>query len=195
MNILIFKDLRNCKKIEKNKIRAIRNQKNVRKFMYSDHIITETEHKKWLKKINKDNNNIIFIILLNNTVLGCVSANNIDWIHKNSGWALYLDENYRSGLGVVVEFHFLNFIFNKLKLKKLNSEVIETNKSVINMHINFGFVKEGLIDYNIKKKNKRLGVILLGLTDKEWSIKKTILFKKFRSILNKFRVKIEYEKQ
>ena len=163
--------------------------------MYTDHIISEKEHQTWLENIQGDNSNIFFLILMNNLILGCVSANKINWIHKTSGWAFYLDENYRGGLGAAVEYHFINFVFNKLKLKKLNSEVIETNDTLINMHKNFGFIEEGIIKYNIYKNKRRLNVFLLGMTDKEWKIKKKIISKEYKFILNKFKIEIEYENE
>mgnify|MGYP001207426904 CR=1 FL=1 len=195
MSKIIFKDIRKCSLEQKKRIRKIRNQKKVRKFMYTDHIISEKEHQTWFENIQGDNSNIFFLILMNNLILGCVSANKINWIHKTSGWAFYLDENYRGGLGAAVEYHFINFVFNKLKLKKLNSEVIETNDTLINMHKNFGFIEEGIIKYNIYKNKRRLNVFLLGMTDKEWKIKKKIISKENKFILNKFKIEIEYENE
>ena len=56
-----------------------------------------------------------------------------------------MDEKYRRiGLAAVVEYEFLNFTFFKMGIKKLNSEVLGNNDSVVNLHKKYGFQEVGL---------------------------------------------------
>ena len=50
-NNLIFKEITSCTDDQIKKIRDLRNLENVRKFMYTDHIITEQEHINYITKL------------------------------------------------------------------------------------------------------------------------------------------------
>ena len=85
----------------------------------------------------------------------------------------------------------MNFIFDDLKLEKLNCEVLENNSAVIKMHKKFNFKDEGFKRSYIQKGNNRLGVNLLGITRKEWEEKRLDIYEKFNSILKKYTLQIE----
>ena len=126
------------------KIRDIRNEQNVRKWMYSDHVIGVNEHLDWINKIKQDDRQIVFAVLgENNIPLGVASVGLIDRIHKKTDWAYYLTEDARGGLGSAIEWNFINFIFDVLGVDKLNCEVIDGNDAVVKMHKKFSFQEEG----------------------------------------------------
>ncbi|WP_419793113.1 UDP-4-amino-4,6-dideoxy-N-acetyl-beta-L-altrosamine N-acetyltransferase [Serratia fonticola] len=176
-------------------IRSIRNEENVRKWMYSDHMISEKEHFNWLEKVRHDDTQIVFAVLDDNSrAVGVVSVNAINKYHKRCDWAYYLTETSRGGLGSALEFTFLNFIFEFLDIEKLNCEVIEGNDAVVKMHKKFAFVDEGFRRENIIKSGKRLGVNFLGLTKNDWYDSRDKIFEKYHAVFNKFDINIEYNK-
>lgn len=173
----------------KARIRDIRNEEQVRKWMYTDHLISKEEHEAWLKRLDADKKNIVFIVSIdNNEPLGVLSINSIDKNHEKAEWAYYLTGSARSGLGAVLEFFILDYVFNVLKLKKLNCEVIENNDSVISLHLKFGFQQEGFRKYNIVKNGTRIGVYLLGMTDIEWKENKDKIQKKYMKLFSKYNI-------
>ena len=173
------------------KIRDIRNEQNVRKWMYSDHVIGVNEHLDWINKIKQDDRQIVFAVLgENNIPLGVASVGLIDRIHKKTDWAYYLTEDARGGLGSAIEWNFINFIFDVLGVDKLNCEVIDGNDAVVKMHKKFSFQEEGYRRSNVVKNEERIGVHLLGLTKEDWLDNKNKIFETHKVLFEKFSISI-----
>lgn len=189
---ILLRRLGLCSSEQQRKIRDIRNQPGIRASMYTDHIISEAEHAGWLSKMASDPRQIIFVVLDEmNAPIGVVSLNAIDWLHRKSDWAFYLDENERGGLGAALEYTLVEYAFMNLNLAKLNCEVIETNEAVVRMHKKFLFEEEGFRRSNIEKDGRRIGVFFLGLTCEDWLSNRDAIASKYRSILSKFEITIE----
>lgn len=85
------------------KVREIRNEENVRKWMYTDHVIDANEHLGWINRLKQDDRQIVFVVLSEEQPLGVVSVNAIDRLHKKADWAYYLTETARGGLGSALD--------------------------------------------------------------------------------------------
>lgn len=189
---IVLRKLVNCSLDDQLFVREIRNQKTVRSSMYTDHEIGLNEHLNWISKLKTDDRQIVFVVFSSNEIpIGVISVNSIDRLHKKADWAYYLDENERGGLGAVLEYNFLNFLFKELDLDKLNCEVIETNPSVIKLHKKFLFQEEGFKRSNIIKNDIRLGVCFLGITKEEWLKGCLSVYEKYSSIFDKYDIIIE----
>jgi len=140
--------------------------------MYTDHQIGVNEHLAWLSKLVNNESQKVFAVLKNEKPVGIGSVNAIDAVHRKAEFAIYLDETERLVVGVPLEFTLIEYAFDRLKLEKLNCEVIETNASVLKFHERFGFTEEGFRRSNVVKNNSRVGVHFLGLTKEEWLTKK-----------------------
>lgn len=164
-----FLPILNASEFIQNKIRHLRNQEDVRKYMYTSHEISEEEHKLWLDSLKGNKKQSVFVVMLEDEPAGVVSLNNINSVHKHADWAFYIDGMLQGkGLGSRIEFWMLDHAFNEVGLEKLNCEVLETNPSVIKMHQKFGFSIEGVRKKNIIKNGERIDVVLLGITSSEW---------------------------
>ncbi|WP_207394454.1 UDP-4-amino-4,6-dideoxy-N-acetyl-beta-L-altrosamine N-acetyltransferase [Bremerella alba] len=176
-----------------DKVRHIRNEQGVRIWMFSDHIITESEHRAWLEGLQSNSKQIVFAILDDNQApLGVVSINALDRVHLKSDWAFYLTGDSRGGMGAVIEFAFIDFAFQVLGLEKLNCEVLEGNNAVVTLHKKFAFAEEGFRRSNIKRDGERLGVHLLGLQQNEWNANKNLIYDKYKSLFDRFKVTIRW---
>ena len=168
-------------------IRDIRNAEDIRRWMYSDHLISVEEHTQWISKLKNDDINRVFAILDEESkVLGVVSANLIDTHHKKCDWAYYLADSARGGLGSAIEYCFIDYVFQSLSMEKLNCEVLEENDAVVKMHKKFLFEEEGYRRSNIFKKGRRVGVHFLGLRKEDWEAGKNSVRDKYSAILGKF---------
>jgi len=175
------------------KILDIRNEENVRKWMYTEHPIKESEHLNWIEYLKSSDKQMVFSVLdENNIPLGVVSLNAIDKLHKKADWAYYLSSDARGGLGSVLEYYFIDFIFNSLDIEKLNCEVIEGNDTVVKLHKKFIFENEGFRESDLIKNNKRIGIHFLGLKKENWQNGKETIYNKYSKIFDKFEVKINY---
>jgi UDP-4-amino-4,6-dideoxy-N-acetyl-beta-L-altrosamine N-acetyltransferase len=150
-------------------IRLLRNQEDVRRYMYTAHEITLQEHENWLKSLQGNARQAVFVVMHDGKAAGVVSLNSINATHKTADWAFYLDTGLQGkGLGSLVEFWMLDHAFAEAGLEKLNCEVLETNPTVVKMHQKFGFVVEGVRRKNILRDGERVNVVLLGITKEEW---------------------------
>ncbi len=175
------------------KVRDVRNEESVRKWMYTDHAIELNEHLGWINRLKTDKKQIVFVILdEKDNPLGVVSVNAIDHLHKKTDWAYYLTEQARGGLGSAIEYAFIDFVFDNLDMHKLNCEVIEGNDSVVKLHKKFLFTDEGFKRSNITKEGKRIGIHFLGLTKEDWISGKKEVFEKYHKVLNKFSILINW---
>ncbi len=171
----------------------IRNEAGVRKWMYSDHVIELNEHLKWISTVKECHSTLAFVIQgEHDEVLGMLKLDNIDSQHKSADWAFYLGENSRGGLGAPLEFYFIDFVFDKLDLEKLNCEVIEGNDKVIRLHKKYLFKEEGFRASNIIKEGKRKGVHFLGLTRENWLAGKDEIYEKFKKSFDKVNIIIDW---
>lgn len=188
-----LRPINKCTPEQQQAVRDVRNQPGVRRYMYTDHEISPDEHLGWLKKLETDDRQLVFVVLLDEAVTGLVSINALDRLHKKADWAFYLKETMRGGLGATLECALLDFAFDSLALEKLNCEVIETNEAVVKMHQKFGFVQEGLRRSNIEKEGARIGVVLLGITRQEWHEQRAAVLEKYEKLIEKFPISIEYD--
>ncbi|MFG0462323.1 UDP-4-amino-4,6-dideoxy-N-acetyl-beta-L-altrosamine N-acetyltransferase [Pseudomonas sp. yb_1] len=150
-------------------LRLLRNQEDVRKYMYTSHVISSEEHETWLKSLHGNSRQSVFVIMHDGKAAGVVSLNAINVTQKTADWAFYLDAGLQGkGFGSLVEFWMLNHAFGEAGLEKLNCEVLETNPAVVKMHQKFGFSIEGVRRKNILKDGIRIDVVLMGITKEEW---------------------------
>lgn len=164
-----LRDICLCSTEQQLEILTIRNHDAVRKSMYTEHEIGVNEHLSWINRLKGDPKSQVFVVLKEGvTPVGTVSVNQIDRLHKKADWAFYLHPSEQGGLGSVLEFAVLDYVFDRLDLQKLNCEVLETNPVVVSLHKKFGFVEEGFRRSNIEKASGRIGVHLLGITRDEW---------------------------
>jgi UDP-4-amino-4,6-dideoxy-N-acetyl-beta-L-altrosamine N-acetyltransferase len=191
--LYLLNNITNCSSEESKKIRKIRNEENIRKYMYTEHEITLTEHVNYINKLKTDKKQIVFCVLKNKIEpVGVVSINSIDYLHRKTDWAFYLTSNERTGLGAVLEYYIINFIFSKLEMEKVNCEVIETNNTVVELHKKFFFEEEGIRKENIIKNNRRINVYFLGLTKNKWLSNHHYILEKYERLFNKFEIIIDY---
>ena len=193
MTKILLREITKCTDEQKKSVRKVRNQESVRKSMYTEHEIPLNEHLAWVERLQSDNRQIVFVVLVDEVVSGVVSVNAIDRLHLKSDWAFYLDANVRGGLGAALEFGLINFVFQRVGLEKLNCEVIETNEAVVKLHKKFGFVEAGFRRENIIKNENRMGVFFLGLTRSDWEREKETVKNRYEKVINKFDLEIEYE--
>lgn len=185
MNLLkIYRNI-NFKKINKInnntevilKILKLRNSSRVRENMYNNQIINKKNHFKWVKNLITSKEKEIYIINYYNQYFGTAIITNYSSRNKRCDWAFYVKKNNILSFGFLVEFKFLNYLFEKKKINKLNCEVLEFNNSVLKLHKKFGFIQEGIKTQHIYRNKKYINTVLLGLDRSNWSKKKLELGK------------------
>jgi UDP-4-amino-4,6-dideoxy-N-acetyl-beta-L-altrosamine N-acetyltransferase len=174
-------------------LRKLRNKKDCRKWMYSDHIISIDEHFQWIENQKTDKSLIVFAVYESKEVIGMFKINNISWRHKTCDWGYYIDSSYAgTGIGQSLEYTTVDFIFNTLNLIKQTVEVMEGNNLVLRLHNKFLFKEEGFRKSAIIKDGKRCSFHELSVLRRDWNAGKAEVKKLVKSF-KFFNVKIVWK--
>lgn len=147
-----------------------RNLERVRTNMYTDRIISMTEHQYWFEKQSGNSaNEKYFIFESNKRPLGFVSFTRYNPDSGTCYWAFYLGEtNVPRGTGAIMEYIAIEHAFRELAIRKLCCEVFVFNTSVIKLHRKFGFMEEGRFTEHMLKNEKYEDIVSLALFRREW---------------------------
>ena len=151
-----------------NQIRSWRNHENIRKYMYTRHVISENEHKAWWKKSQESSAQTNLIYEYQGKSQGFVSFSLIDKTNEKCAWAFYASPDSKIGTGFKIEFLAIDYAFCKLKVNKLYCEVLEFNKTVIKLHQKFGFKIDGVLRRHHKYNESLIDVYILSILKDEW---------------------------
>lgn len=160
--------------IEKDNIEIIRKLRNeqidiLRQFKP----INSVEQEEYFSKIHKDNKQILFSILDDNTFLGYCGLININYIYGTAeisfivdGLRLHADDYESIFLFVLNELR--KHAFNTLNLNKIWTETYEFRTNHINILESFGMKKDGILREHIYKKGKRYNSIVHSMLRREY---------------------------
>ena len=163
-------DLRPIEAGDKDRILAWRNSPDVRAYMYTDHVIPESEHARWWAGVPGDARRRYWIIEANGQPVGLANLADIDRHRRQCAWAYYLaDPSVRGmGLGSYVEYWMLQRVFETEGLHKLWCEVLISNAPVWRLHETFGFRQEARFRDHVFKDGAWQDVLGLGILEDEW---------------------------
>ena len=154
---------------------AWRNSAAVAPYMYSEHVITREEHAGWLAKALEQGalaggDRRFWIIELDGAGVGLANLVRIDRENSKCEWAYDLADPATRGRGVgaVVEYLVLSFVFERLGLNRLWCEVFVDNEAVWKTHEGFGFRREALFRDHVRKGGAFKDVVGLGLLKADW---------------------------
>ena len=167
-NKIKFKNFVDLSKEEALQVLGYRNMPEIRKNMLTQEIITRENHFQFIRNLNEDSSKRYFGVLYCNSVIGAVSLVDIDEQKKSASWGFYIGEKPIKGIGSIVEYLFIEFVFNILNFNHLFCEVFEENVSVIKLHRRFGFSQnKKLYDY-ARINNTIHNGIQMGLEKTTW---------------------------
>jgi len=141
------------REIDKNDLDKIRNWRNapdVRKNMFTDHIISAEEHLAWWKSLSKDISRQCLLFVHNGIDVGVVNffdiEVDIDDKTKTCHWGFYLANDLKDFQANIqawqsLEIEAIDYAFTELGCQQLYCETFRFNKPVLEMHKRFGFVE------------------------------------------------------
>lgn len=152
---------------EKEMVRVWRNNKDIRKWMYQDHIITDVEHDNFFEKLKEDNKNLYWLLKnITGEYIGIISLNKIDFRNKNAYLGIYSNPEKKIHYGNLMVSSLKELISNVIPLHTLKIEVLENNERAINFYKKSGFNEEGRLKEFILKDSKWQDVIVMGIINK-----------------------------
>ncbi len=111
-----------------------------------------------------------FGIYYQNTLVGIIGAENIDYESKKLEMKKFVGESGYSGKGIGkrATFLFLYYVFYILKFNKVYIHSMDTIIRNINLNSKFGFELEGIFFQEIFKDGEYFDVVRMGLLKKDW---------------------------
>jgi len=153
------------------KIRNWRNSKEIRNYMYNDSYITKEEHQKWYESLKNRENTKVWVVYVGNTPIGIVDLIHLDHKNKITDWGFYIgDKKFKGkGLGKVILYNLMNYVFEKMDIYKMHTSVLENNTVAMNLYKKMGFKKEGRLRKHLLRDNKYIDLFIIGILKEEWN--------------------------
>ena len=146
-----------------------RNQTSIRKVMINSDLISWKEHVTWYNKYKENENSRTMIFYYENIPYGVLNVQGIDYSNQRCEWGFYVgDLSAPRGIGTILGYASLNYIFEEIGMRKVSAEVLDYNDKSLGLHKKLGFIKEGLLREHIIKNEKSIDVILYGIFKEEW---------------------------
>ncbi|AYF55027.1 GNAT family acetyltransferase [Clostridium sp. K25] len=166
--------LKKILKEDLNLVAKWRMSEEVTKYMYTDPQITEESQLIWYHSILNDDKVKYWIIEFKDVKIGALCLNDIDYINKKCYWGYYIgDTSFRGkGIAKMLECNIYDYIFFKLNLNKLCTEVFSFNEKVVKIHEKYGSQIEGILKQHILKNGKYYDVVRMGMTKDRWQLVK-----------------------
>lgn len=178
LNTISFKPLFECDHAELIEMLKIRNEPSIRNNMFNSKIIQLDEHLTWSKKIKLDKKNFYFAVLKDVKIIGGLGLKYFD-NPQSCDWSFHISSKQTTpGIGAVLEYKSLDFIFSKFKPVILSCYVLKKNQRISNLHKKFGF-HEINITNDFQYDYKNIGnVIKLCINKETWELKKKIIYQR-----------------
>ena len=163
-----------------------RNQESVRKFMYTNHIISIDEHRKWYEKNKNQDSTKLMLFEFNETPFAFLNISEINQKNKTCTWAFYIGQDIKEvkALGYFMEIKALDLMIKELGIRKISCEVLDFNKSVIKMHKRFGFQEEGILKKHIYLNEDYIDIHKLAIFDNTWNNTKKVILNDLSKMLS-----------
>ncbi|MFJ7970432.1 UDP-4-amino-4,6-dideoxy-N-acetyl-beta-L-altrosamine N-acetyltransferase [Psychrobacillus sp. NPDC096389] len=146
-----------------------RNQQHIRNVMFNSNIISMKQHRVWFKSLENNKTAISKMFYFNDIPYGILNINQINLEHNTCEWGFYIGEvSAPSGIGIVLGYTALNFIFKELNIRKVNAEVLENNPKSRAFHEKLGFKHDGTLRKHIFKDREYLDIDVYSQFNTEW---------------------------
>lgn len=149
-----------------------RNQDKIKNVMINDKNVSWHEHLAWFENLKGNGDLIVLLFYLDDRPLGLVNFK-VDRQNEKCEWGFYIGaQDTPRGVGKLMCFAALNYLFYQLNVRKVCAEVLEHNIKSLTFHEKLGFSIEGKLVKHLRKNNQFIDVYLLGLFKKQWEQKK-----------------------
>ena len=146
-----------------------RNKDHVRNMMYNNDIITIEQHVKWFETIQKSPTSLAKVFYVDERPYGVVNIHQIDHNNYTCEWGIYIgEENTPAGLGTVMGYLAIQYIFFELRLKKIHAEVLAFNQQSYYYHKKMGFEQKDVLKKHIRPDGTFIDTIVFSLTITQW---------------------------
>ena len=147
------------------------NDPELRRFLQNTSPITLKKEEEILDELTSNLGNVFLIIETKDGVpIGVMSVIKIDWIHRTAGTGAMIGEKeyWGKGLGTDAKMILLNYLFNTLNLRKINSTAFAFNKRSVAYNQKCGYKIEGIKKSEWFRDGKYVDEVMLAVFKKDW---------------------------
>jgi UDP-4-amino-4,6-dideoxy-N-acetyl-beta-L-altrosamine N-acetyltransferase len=147
-------------------------QPEIAQFMLTEVDYCIDKQRVWFNKISTDKTMAYWIVEYQGVLIGLINLAAIDILAKKCNAGFYIgDIKYRQLTAFLLPY-FYNFIFKKLKFKKIYGEVLGANESILKIHTMQGYRHVGTFKNHIFKNGHYVDVHLVELMRDDWLLQK-----------------------
>ena len=152
-------------------LRQWRNDPEVTRWGYSNHVISEEEHSAWFDAMLVDASKLYWKIVVDGIAVGAIFLTSISDEGNQCNWGMYLADGDVRGKGVAQAACALSFryAFNDLGVKVVNCEAFAQNEAAIGLYESVGYERTGVQAGAVKRGDEMLSVVTLELTRESWN--------------------------
>jgi len=155
-----------------------RNQSFIREVMYDSEPLKWDNHVDWFRSVINDDRKYVKILYYNDIPYGLANFQMTDALASIGEWGFYIGEREApKGMGKLLAYCMLNFLFEDVKVKKVCAEVISFNDTSLKFHQKVGFKLEGILRQHFSKNGEYYNIHVFGLLQDEWNGNKITLEK------------------
>lgn len=142
----------------------------VTEFMNTDPVLTIEKQRAWFNRIKDRENQINWIIRVEDEPVGFINVFDIDKTNSRCSWGYYIAEKKARSLqlALYLEWSLYDYVFDILKLHKLCNETFAENKQVIKLHIMCGGKEDGVMRDHIFKNGVYHDVSVGSILADDW---------------------------
>lgn len=146
-----------------------RNQESIREVMFNSDMILWEQHSQWFNKLQRSDSVISKIFYFDHIPYGVLNITQVDLINHTCEWGFYIGSPHApKGMGTILGYTALNYIFKELHIRKLSAQVFDFNNKSINFHNKMGFTQEEKLREHVWKNGRYIYIIHYGLLSSEW---------------------------
>jgi UDP-4-amino-4,6-dideoxy-N-acetyl-beta-L-altrosamine N-acetyltransferase len=148
---------------------AWRNHPEVRRYMFSQQVISADEHSLWFDKASNEPGRHLLLYVDNSTALGFININEI----ASGGvaeWGFYVSPNAPKGTGRALGNAAVQYSFLKVGLHKLCGQVLAFNELSKKFHVRLGFSLEGVLEQQHFDGQSYHDIFCFGLLVHKWRV-------------------------
>jgi UDP-4-amino-4,6-dideoxy-N-acetyl-beta-L-altrosamine N-acetyltransferase len=165
---------------DKAPLRQWRNDPEVTRWGYSNHVISEKEHHAWFDAMLVDASKVYWKIIVDGIAVGAIFLTSISDQARSCEWGMYLADNDVRGKGVAQAACALSFryAFTDLGMKVVKCEAFAQNEVAIGLYESVGYGRTGVQVDVVKRGDEMLSVVTLELTRESWNMTESHVLQK-----------------
>jgi len=173
-------EIKRISQADKAPLRQWRNDPEVKRWGYSDHLISEEEHSSWFDTMLVDTSRVYWKIVVDGTAVGAIFLTGILGNDKSCEWGMYLADVDVRGKGVAQAACVLSFqfAFKALGMEVVKCEAVVQNDIAIGLYESVGYVRTGVQADAVKRGDEMLSVVTLELTRESWNARESQVLQK-----------------